>query len=250
MSKNNWKSMLIGVAIGGMLFASAPVIADVGDAVLQGRGNSVDARTTLRGEATGANLRVIAEKPGTEALAIVTEPGTPPLKVNRKAKVKNLNADLLDGRHGGYYATAVAQPNKTIVGSFAAAGDRMIDSVTFNPPLPNNVPQSSVHYVAAGAAFPAECPGNFMAAAGHLCIYAAWENNATYSSIGRIDSSALNAGASKYGFTLLWSVTGASPNVRGNWAYTPPVAAAGDSPSVSGELDNPTPTPNGMVEGS
>jgi len=250
MSRVNWKSVLVGVAIGGMLFASVPVIADVGDAVLQGQGNVVDARTTLRGDAAGANFRVIGERPGTAAVSIFTEAGTPPLKVNRKAKVANLNADLLDGRHGGFYAPAVAQPNKTIVGTFAAAGDRMIDSMTFDPPLPNDVPQSAIHYVAQGGDLPAECPGNFMAAAGHLCIYAAWDNNATYSSIGSIENSSLGVGASKYGFTILWTVTGSSPNVRGNWAYTTPAAAPGDVPIESGTLNNPTPTPNGMVEGS
>lgn len=49
----SWKSVIVGIAVGTLLVASAPVIADVGDAVLQGRVNTVNQRTTIRGSPPG-----------------------------------------------------------------------------------------------------------------------------------------------------------------------------------------------------
>jgi hypothetical protein len=43
------------------------------------------------------NLRIVNTDPAGSPLSLVAEPGNPPLKVNRSAKVANLNADKLDG---------------------------------------------------------------------------------------------------------------------------------------------------------
>ena len=44
-------------------------------------------------------------------LQIVTAAGVPPFTVNQTALVINLNADLLDGQHGSYYAAASSLGN-------------------------------------------------------------------------------------------------------------------------------------------
>jgi hypothetical protein len=246
MRKINWKSVLFGVLVGAMLFASAPVIADIGEPLLQGQGNLTHARTTLRGVAPGANLRIIQQKPDTEALSIFTEPGVAPMKVNRKAKVKNLNADLLDGRHGAYYAPAVPKAGTVIEGTFAAAGgdgEWLLTAVTFSPQLPYAIPQSNVHYLDHPITPTAECPGVGQAAEGHLCIYATWNYAATFNAIGGVEGSVNQVGAASHGFAVYWIGTAAQANVRGSWAHTvassapaaAPVSSASGYPAEIGE---------------
>lgn len=220
----SWKSVIVGIAVGTLLVASAPVIADVGDAVLQGRVNTVNQRTTIRGESAGSTLRLINSRAGAAGLSVVVEPGSPPLRVTSKKKVENLNADLLDGRNAAYFATSKPRPGQTIVGAFGAAGDGtfLVHAATFTTPLEASIPQSNVHYVLPEAGPTTDCPGVFQAVAGHLCIYATWENSVAFNGIGRINNDFLNNGASRYGFTILWTGQSSSANVRGNWAYTVP----------------------------
>ncbi len=81
-----------------LVVVSAPVIADVGDPVLQGRFNQVDRKTTLAGSVSGdAMLKVANLAADGTGLNIQVERGNPPMKVNTQKKVKKLNADRLDG---------------------------------------------------------------------------------------------------------------------------------------------------------
>ncbi len=228
MTGFKWRSALVGLTVGVLLAGTLPVVAGVGDAVLQGRSNTVNKRTIIRGKSgSAATLRLINESPAGPGLAIKVTPGTPPMRVNSKGHVANLNADLLDGRSGSEYATRKARTGETMIGAFGAAGNGnfLVHAATFPTPLPVGVPQSRIHYVLAGAGSTTDCPGMFRARPGHLCIYASWENNATFSGIGRIDSQILDSGASRYGFTILWTRTANGANVRGNWAYRVPAAA-------------------------
>lgn len=239
MSRLSWKSVLVGLVAGVTLVGGLPVVAGVGDPVLQGRSNIVHQRTIIQGK-SGATLRLTNTRSIGTALALNVEPGNAPLKVNSSKKVERLNADLLDGRSSGYFGTAEAEPGQTLVGGFGAAGDGtfLIHAVSFNPPLRSGIPQSRIHYLLADAGPTAECPGVFQAAAGHLCIYATWERNVAFNGIGRINNALVNSGASRYGFTILWTGTSSSANVRGNWAYTVPAEndRATETPPQSGEV--------------
>lgn len=223
MSRLNWKSVLVGVVAGATLLATAPVVAGVGDEVLQGKVNTVNQRTTIKGKSV-ATLRLTNTRASGTALVLNVEPGNAPLKVNSKKRVEDLNADYLDGRSSGHFQTAQGQPGQTLVGAFGAAGDGtfLMHAVSFSPPLSTGISQSKIHYVLPGAGTTNECPGVFKAASGHLCIYATWENNVAYNGIGRINNELLNSGATRFGFTILWTGASSSANVRGNWAYTVP----------------------------
>lgn len=222
-----WRSLFVGVVTGAMIVASLPAVADVGDAILQGRSNRADRRTTVKSAASSPTLRLINASDSGVGLAILVEPGVAPLKVNSSRKVQNLNADLLDGKSSRFYAPKQAQPGDILVGAFGAAGDGtfLVHGATFATPLAKGVSQSRVHYVLPAAGPTSDCPGVFEAKAGHLCIYATWEKNATFSGIGRIDGENLNSGASRYGFTILWTGNSSSANVRGNWAYRVPATS-------------------------
>ena len=228
MSGLKWRSVLAGLVAGAMLMGAVPSVAAVGDAVLQGRSNKVDRRTTIRGDAgTSATLLLINDSTAGSGLAVRVASGNAPLRVNSRTRVDNLNADLLDGRSGSEFASKKARPGDLLIGAFGAAGESnfLVHAATFTPQLPIGVPQSRIHYVQAGAGTTAECPGQFSATPGYLCIYAAWENHVTFSGIGRIESQILNSGAGRYGFTILWSGNSKAANVRGNWAYRVPAAA-------------------------
>ncbi len=223
MSSVNWKSLFVGLVAGALVFAAVPVVAGVGDPVVQGKINRVNKRTVIQGNSL-TTLRLINRNSAGTALVLEVESGNAPFKVNSKKKVVDLNADLLDGRSSSFFMPAEGQPGQTMVGAFGAAGDGtfLVHAATFNPPLETGIPQSKVHYVLPSAGATAECPGVFQATAGHLCIYATWERNSSFNGIGRINNDLLNSGASRYGFTILWTGSSSSANVRGNWAYTVP----------------------------
>lgn len=227
---------------------AVPSVAAVGEAVLQGRSNEVDRRTTIRGDAgSSATMLLVNESRTGAGLAVRVPQGAAPLRVNSRARVDNLNADLLDGRSGSEFASKKARSGDLLIGAFGAAGESnfLIHAVTFTPRLPVGVPQSRIHYVQAGAGTTAECPGQFSARSGHLCIYASWENDVTYSGIGRIENQILNSGASRYGFTILWTGNSRAANVRGNWAYRVPAAA--DAPAADPAVGEELVTELGVV---
>jgi hypothetical protein len=66
-----------------------------------GKTNSVNASTVLSGSTNGQQLRVVNPNTGAGAtgVGISTSPSRPPLAVNSTVRVRNLNADLVDGVH-------------------------------------------------------------------------------------------------------------------------------------------------------
>jgi hypothetical protein len=66
---------------------------------LGGTASAATGGTFLLGKSNSAtHLTTLTDKKGT-ALSLKSKKGAPPLKVNRSARVRNLNADLLDGQH-------------------------------------------------------------------------------------------------------------------------------------------------------
>lgn len=235
VSRLNWRSLIAGIALGGLLFASAPVIADIGDPILQGTANVTDTRTTLRGSAPGANLRIVQQSPDDEALALFTEPGVAPMKVNRKKRVKNLNADRLDGRHASYFAPAVPEAGDLLRGAFGGVGgdgQTLVVPVSFAPALPYPIPESKMHYVGVGEPATPECPGNLEAAPGHLCAYANWEHGIAFVSFLTIAGG--TTGATENGFAIRMLSSDTVGNFRGTWVHTVGAAPAADAP---GDID-------------
>jgi len=94
--------VVLGAVVGGMTLVSTAALAGttVGGVFNLGRVNTVNASTVLRGSTNGQQLRV-ANNAGTgtatAGIGIHTAANEPPLAVDSKTKVNNLNADLLDG---------------------------------------------------------------------------------------------------------------------------------------------------------
>jgi hypothetical protein len=95
------KGALLGAIASGLTVGSAAAFAGsgIGGVFNLGKANTVDATTTLQGSTNGPQARVVNSSTGADAagVAIKTDAGRPPLVVNSKTKVTNLDADLLDG---------------------------------------------------------------------------------------------------------------------------------------------------------
>ena len=97
------RGLLFGVLVTAVVMLSFPVVAAVGGNLILGQSNSADAVTSLSGSST-ANLRITNTQAGAPALDLRVVAGAAPLKVNSTARVPNLNADRLDGKHAGAFA--------------------------------------------------------------------------------------------------------------------------------------------------
>jgi hypothetical protein len=97
------RGLLIGAVVTAVVMLSFPVVAAVGSNLILGQSNSADAITSLSG-AAATNLRITNTQAASPALDLRVVSGSAPLKVNSTARVANLNADRLDGKHGGAYA--------------------------------------------------------------------------------------------------------------------------------------------------
>jgi hypothetical protein len=103
MSAKFAKGLVVGAIAGGMILVASAAFAGTGiGAVLNlGTTNTVNARTLLQGTTRGPQLRVVnnaAAGTGVTGIGIHTAPNEPPLAVDSKVRVSNLNADLLDGQ--------------------------------------------------------------------------------------------------------------------------------------------------------
>jgi hypothetical protein len=102
------KSGLVGAVVAAVVLLAFPAAGAVGSGLILGQGNSADAVTSLSGAAT-ANLRITNSQAGAPALDLRVVSGSAPLKVNSTTRVPNLNADRLDGKHGGAYLLATGK---------------------------------------------------------------------------------------------------------------------------------------------
>ena len=97
-SRRTFVVAVVAGMIGALLVSMGPVAAQVGANLLMGDVNTVDQRTTLKGQVGSSNLRLLNSGAGV-ALELAVEPGSPPMKVNSNARVDQFNADRLDSRH-------------------------------------------------------------------------------------------------------------------------------------------------------
>lgn len=144
-----WGGLLVGLLAGVLLVSAVPVIADIGDPILQGTVNVADRRTTLSGADGGDAMLLVTNKAENGAgIEIRVEPGRPPLVVHSKARVRRLNADLLDGKSSGaFLKKAVYDKDR----------DRVIDNAERLDGL------DSDEFVTKSGSF--SCPGNTWTAA-------------------------------------------------------------------------------------
>lgn len=92
-----YRQGLVGGLLAVLLTSALPAVAaQVGDALQLGKGNQVDARTTLVGNDPSQSLRIFNNDPSGEALRLHVEPGNPPMVVNSGRRVARLNADRVD----------------------------------------------------------------------------------------------------------------------------------------------------------
>jgi hypothetical protein len=79
-----------------------------GDPFKLGKVNAVNALTQLTGTTNNALLRIHNDSrvQGATALDLQVAPGKPPVRVNSRVRVANLNADRLDGKDAAAFARA------------------------------------------------------------------------------------------------------------------------------------------------
>jgi hypothetical protein len=97
------KGVMFGAVVCGMTIVSTAAFAGtgIGSVFNIGTANRVNASTVLMGSTSGQQLRVVNNAStgvGVTGIGIHTAPNEPPLAVDSKTRVNNLNADLLDGQ--------------------------------------------------------------------------------------------------------------------------------------------------------
>lgn len=122
VSKNT-RAALIGALVAAVVMLTLPVVAAVGDPLKLGQANSADAATSLSGSST-ASLRITNNRASSPALDLRVAAGSPPFKVNSTTRVRYLNADLLDGKHVGFFAPATHSHDA----SYLAIGGKAADA--------------------------------------------------------------------------------------------------------------------------
>jgi len=140
---------LLVSALTGALIAALVVVAfpaegapnggGPGDPLLLSRVNQAGPMTVLK---SNGGLRILAKNPKRPPLMIYTSDNMPPLQVSSKAKVANLNADLLDGLD----STAFVRDTQLLAayagGDHAVAvtyADTVVRSVSLTPPSAGTV---------------------------------------------------------------------------------------------------------------
>jgi hypothetical protein len=107
------QGVVLGALVGGMTLVSTAALAGTGiGAVFNlGRTNTTNASTVLQGSTNGQELRVSnsASTGAATGIGIHTPANKPPLAVDSKTKVNNLNADLLDGETSAAFVAGGGQ---------------------------------------------------------------------------------------------------------------------------------------------
>jgi hypothetical protein len=130
------RSAFIGGLVAALTVMALPAVAaEVAAALQLGQSNTAHARTTLTGSVRSANLLIVNTHPGGSPLSLVSRPGEPPLKVNRVAKVRNLNADRVDGLSAHQLVrVAHAATNNVDEAIFGGGSDADVLTVTVKAP--------------------------------------------------------------------------------------------------------------------
>jgi hypothetical protein len=133
------KGVALGSAVSLATLAATAAFAGtgVGTVFNLGESNRVNARSQLDGSTPSAVLNVTnSDKSGSASgVAIDVPRRNPPLVVNSATKVKNLNADLLDGQSASQFqgATAKTCPNGSAISSVAPNGSAACHSPVVLP---------------------------------------------------------------------------------------------------------------------
>ena len=128
------KGVALGSAVSLVALAATAAFAGtgVGKVFNLGQDNRVNARSQLEGATPSAVLNVTNTDKSAAASGVSVDvpAGNPPLVVNSATKVKNLNADLLDGRDAGSFQSATSKscPNGSAISSIASNGATACDS--------------------------------------------------------------------------------------------------------------------------
>jgi hypothetical protein len=108
------KGLVFGAVVCGVTVGSTAALAGtgIGGVFNLGRTNTANASTVLQGSTKGQQLRVVNNASGgngVTGIGIRTASNAPPLAVNSKTRVNNLNADLLDGQTAAAFVTGGGQ---------------------------------------------------------------------------------------------------------------------------------------------
>ena len=122
------KGVMFGAVVCGMTVVSTAALAGtgIGSVFNIGTANRTNASTVLLGSTNGQQLRVVNNArtgTGVTGIGIHTASNEPPLAVDSKTRVNNLNADLLDGQTSAAFVT----------------GGGRITSARIAPPISNSV---------------------------------------------------------------------------------------------------------------
>ena len=113
---------------------------------------------------------------------------------------------------------------ETLTGIYAASGGTggfVVTALPFRPNLAQEIPAANVHYQTPGTTS-ANCPARGQAAAGHLCIYASWENGMAFTGQYDPDSSSGGTPIRVSGAVIAFNASNGVANTRGTYAVTAP----------------------------
>ena len=133
------KGVVLGAAVAMVTLVGSAAVAwtGVGKVFNLGESNRANARSQLEGATSSAVLNVTnTDKSATASGVSIDVPSNvPPLVVNSAIKVKNLNADLLDGQSASQFQSATTQAcaNGTAISSIAPNGAATCNGPTVLP---------------------------------------------------------------------------------------------------------------------
>jgi hypothetical protein len=133
------KGVALGAAVSLVTLAATAAFAGtgVGKVFNLGEDNRVNARSQLEGTTPSAVLNVTnSDKSATASGVSINVPSTdPPLAVNSATKVKNFNADMVDGQHASDFqnATSKSCPNGSAMSAIAPNGSAACNSPVVLP---------------------------------------------------------------------------------------------------------------------
>jgi len=105
------KVVVLVAIVSSMTVASTAALAGtgIGGVFNLGTSNRTNASTVLQGSTNGSQLRVVNDSRTGVGIGISTNANEPPLAVNSRRRVDNLNADLLDGQSAAAFVTGSGQ---------------------------------------------------------------------------------------------------------------------------------------------
>ena len=127
------------------------------------------------------------------------------------------NATNLGGHPGGFYAAAVLQSGQSESGTYDVVGGASFAGEGFSFPHPLSAAMDESHVVWLHGTKTTNCPGVGQAAAGYLCVYAAFASSVSPDDGHAVNTHEDEAGADTYGFLLAFDVTGVDPLTYGSW---------------------------------